>query len=250
MVKRRQTPWQVESLRLSAFVADRIDPMQARYWETVFGAAPHEIRRMPHRPLAVEEGLALTGRVRAHVQPNRVDWHLVPDPAAESGELPVIGSYDDSVPEFQTKMKRWLTGFVPIARLAFAAILLQPAANAAAACRILAPLLPRVQIDAEETSDFIYRINRRRESRSGAGDLAINPLSTWSVLELTQSIVDFSSGGASIHAAPNRQSVVRLELDINTAPDDRLSIEPARTAALLDELVGIGAEIAANGDLP
>ena len=76
-------------------------------------------------------------------------------------------------------------------------------------------MLPSVTIDAGDTWDFLYRINRRRPSRHAT--LQINRLATWSSV---QSVGFEVKIGAGVPAAQmmKEEHFCRLDLDINTFP--------------------------------
>jgi hypothetical protein len=74
-------------------------------------------------------------------------------------------------------MDQWLQHCPPINRLAFTGSLLQPVDNHPAGYEILNRYMRWVEIDPQ-SSEFLYRINRRANSTAVQG-LDLNRLSTW-----------------------------------------------------------------------
>lgn len=117
----------------------------------------------------------------------------------------------------------------------------------------LGKLLPNVKIDAQNTRDFLYRINRRRVWNDGSKRLKINRLSTWSALEFIDVSFDFSLESlqnSPIEKLLNSGSICRLEFDINTVPESRTALEIELIPSIYNELVKCANQTATNGDIP
>ena len=245
--------WQTESLRLSAFLVDVIDPTQTRYWESLVGNMPDELRSQPQQQLATEEGPFLNGRLRVEARSNRFDWRLVHDLKNSSHEFPGLGSYDALESRFRDLMLNWIVDCPPIHRIAYGGVLRLSAKSQLDAYRKLNDLLPAVNIDPENTRDLTYRINRRRNSRCTIEGLKINRLSTWSVVQIIDTLVDISTSGhhpPKVTQLPNPRSICRLELDINTVPEFVQELGKNLLPDIFNELVAAGNEIAIKGDVP
>lgn len=252
MAKCRLADWQAESLRLSAFMAEAMDPTKLRFWESLVGSPPEELRNRPQQQLFTEEGPFLDGRLRVQAGNNRIDWMLLPALDNPRSELPVVGPYDVLEQGFRELMRRWLVDCPPVNRLAYGGVLLLPVGSLPDAYRRLDGLLPAVEIDPENTRDFTYRINRRRVSRCSVEELKINCLSTWSVVQIIETLVDLSADGQQTQKVvqrPGSRSICRLEIDINTAPEFNLIFDKDVVSALFEEIVDIGNEIATEGDV-
>ncbi len=244
--------WQVESLRLSAFLVNTIDPEQKHFWESLVGNMPDELRSQPQQQLVTEEGPFLNGRLRVEVRRNRFDWRLVHDLNNPSHELPVLGPYDTLGSSFRDLMLNWLADCPPIYRIAYGGVLLLPAEGQSDAYGKLDDLLQAVNIDLENTQDLTYRINRRRNSRCKIEGLKINRLSTWSVVQIIDTLVEMSAGGhhpPKVIQSPNSKNICRLELDINTAPEFVQELDKNLLPEIFNELVDTGSEIAIKGDV-
>lgn len=117
----------------------------------------------------------------------------------------------------------------------------------------LGKLLPNVKIDAQNTRDFLYRINRRRVWNDGSKRLKINRISTWSALEFIDVSFDFSLESlqnSPIEKLLNSGSICRLEFDINTVPESRTALEIELIPSIYNELVKCANQTATNGDIP
>lgn len=252
MAKCSLSDWQAENLRLSAFVVNIIDPTKRHFWEPLIGTPPNEIRHRPQRQLVMEEGPLLNGRLCVEVANNRVDWRLLPDLNNPPRDLPTVGSYDVLESGFRELMQRWLADCPPVHRLAYGGVLLLPAENLQDALRRLNELLPTVRVEPEVTQDFMYRINKRRDSRSGIEGLKINRLSTWAAVQVIETRIHVSEDGQGtldMKQLPNSRGLCRLEIDINTIPEFNQEFDKDIVLDIFNELVDIGNEIATEGDV-
>ena len=247
--------WHAEELRLSVFLIDTIDPAKEAFWESLLGTAPDEVTNRPHQRWVREEGPFLNGRLRVEASINRVDWRLLPAPGIDhpSGLPPVAGSYEVLEQGFRDLMLRWLADGSPsLHRLGYGSVLLLPAGSLPDACRKLNALLRKVDVEPENTYDFLYRINRRRSSNCGIDGLEINRISTWSVAQIIETRVDVSAGGERAPKGirqPKPKSMCRLELDINTIPEFDRALDKDVVPKIFIELVEAGNEIASEGDV-
>lgn len=134
-------------------------------------------------------------------------------------------------------------------RLAFGAVLLQPVTNLQAAYQRLGHYLPAVTLDPTGSSDFVYQINRQRNSATEIAGLKINRLSKWAATRfVTATFSTTNPARISHHQGP---LFVSLALDINTAPDFQGEFEQGQSQqAVFSELVRLGCEIASQGDIP
>ncbi|MBI1741869.1 hypothetical protein HYR54_02255 [Candidatus Acetothermia bacterium] len=126
----------------------------------------------------------------------------------------------------------------------FGAILLQFLENKMEAYQKLKTYLPFAHLDENNSSDFVYQINRRKDSVKGIKELKLNRLANWSALELTM----IPTGMASIQSVSSKMAC-RLEMDINTVPEFPGPLPQDKIIQIFEELVLSGKEIAAKGDL-
>ena len=237
--------WQAQSLRLTAFPAKAEIETRPTWWKYLFGEPAEKITSQPKEFLHQEEGTLENSKFRLKIQPGRIDWELEvsPDlPGAIEG-IPVIASFPKALNLVLPLLLRWLSVCPVLQRLAFGAKLIQPVSGHAAGYRCLNKYLPHVQLDLE-SSDFMYRINRRRNSVSGIPDLQINRLTTWSVLRM---ILSLSAGGTPL--SPMEHYACNLQLDVNTSPESVSELPKDKYSQLFEELVTLGKEIAIKGDI-
>lgn len=245
--------WKAQVVRLTAFPVEVEASREADWWRSLVEAEPEETNvKRGESSIAVRtcsgtyEGYAL----QLVVDPVRIQWSFVPklDASSFSPELPLVGHFSEVLAVFGPLMQRWLDRSPPIERLAFGGVLLQPAETHESAYRILGRYLHAVQLDPS-TSDFMYRINRHRQSRSGVDGLVINRLSVWSALRWT-ALLKLDAGGRTKEVKPPDAFAARLELDVNTAADYTGELPRATLGKLWTELVDFGREIAERGEIP
>ena len=163
--------------------------------------------------------------------------------------LPLIGPFPKSLESFVPLMRNWLNSCLPVVRVAFGAILLQPVKTQQEGYQLIAEYLPSVKLSPGESSDFSYQINRPRDSKTGIPNLRINRLTKWSVAQYFERRVPMAPG-AIRHFDSEVRLDCRLELDINTAPDFQEDLPSGELSRIFEELVALGEEIATKGDLP
>ncbi len=243
--------WQSELFRFTAFPVPNADFDAHGWWSDVVGELPETESSHPKVKTIIEEGPYLKGKLQLSTQPGRIDWlhGMDIELLAERGEVPTLGSFPETLSDFQELVVQWLNKVTcPNAvRIAFGATLLNPVDSHEDGYHILSTYLPYVELDAENSFDFLYQINRRRDSKIGIQDLRINRLSKWSVALLTYEPITISPSAVSRFGAI-RQYACRLELDINTSPsfEGEFTLEDIRN--VFDELVKLGTETAEEGD--
>jgi hypothetical protein len=132
--------------------------------------------------------------------------------------------------------------------LAFGAVLLSPVDTKQLGYQQLNRLLPFIELDTEGISDFLYQINRPRDTTTQIEGLQINRLSKWNVATFRQ--VNFIVGQTSVRTS--RRSEVfacRLELDMNTHQDFSGELLPEQLPEVFNELIALGREIKNEGDV-
>jgi hypothetical protein len=236
--------WQAESLRLTVFPTPKPYSIET-WWEKLVGEPPEKTVSQPREGIIREEGPALDGSLSLIVQTTRIDWVLGPiQPPSLLGELP------RSAEAFLSQISKWLLGDAPPAqRIAFGLATQLPVPDEAGGYHKLSKYLPGVTIDAENTSEFLYQINRPRASNSGIEGLKINRLARWSVGFIQQATFSMSDGKASA-TLQQSQFHCRAELDINTAADFGGEFTRQQSEALVRELADLALEIIKKGDIP
>lgn len=249
----RLARWEARVLRFTLFTSEPVQAAPDDWWQRVTGELPVETVGNPREGTRQVSGPALGGQLTVATQPQRIDWILSPNVAVEEGAplgrmFDRIGLLTSVLPQFLEVLRGWIPQAPPSSRLAFAPLLEFPVEDRVRGYYELGPFLPAVQIDPEGTADLLYQINRPRPSRTGVPDLLINRLSKWAVAV-------FGVTGIALGGGP-QQSVdmtvghaCRLEMDLNTAPQQGLEFSPEQALDLLEELVELGNEIAERGDI-
>ena len=240
--------WLVDHFRLTAFPVPGANARPPEWWEAATGALPDETTSNPKKGSSVVSGSFGPGKLVLRLEPDRVDWLLVPaDSVAEalliSPASSDIGTLTETLGTFSEIAERWLErNDVPeVGRLAFGAGLRHPEADRRSGYLRLPDYVP-VQVDPE-SSEFLYQINLPMTSTTGINGLQINRLTKWSVRALK--VLAFGSAGVTL--APDTAYAFSLELDINTAPTFAGPLPKARLVALYQELTNLGGQIATEG---
>jgi hypothetical protein len=242
--------WLVETLRLTAFPQDGTPVDHETWWAEVFGEAPDETSEELRRGRSTTRATYGAGELVLQILPGRVDWLLTAG-GPDDGEMPTVGSYIQNLGAFLEFAHRWfaLEECPVLNRLAFGAILHHPVQDRETGYRQLQPYLPAVELDPLNSSDFQYRINRPRDSRTQIPALRINRLSAWSVAAFRHAVLYVGMEPVTPLAGPPSYSC-RIELDINTAPDPDITLGREELPFVFDELVGLAREIIEEGDIP
>ena len=234
-------PWQLQSVRFTAFVMPDV-VLPSDLWASVVGGEPETSVYQRAIALRQETGAFLDGRATLNIQPARVD--LLLEAAGLPGPTPpTLGPFPDGVRSFIDAVRRWVRseGFLPVRRLALGMVLVSPAAT-----RELGHEQLREFIDAVprgEASDFLYQVNRWRRSTSGVENLLVNRLSKWSV-----TAVQLMMLGAGMTNLGVTHTFVNLELDLSSSAEFSGPIPRDRVEAVIDDLVAAAGEVATRGD--
>lgn len=247
--------WHAESLRLTAFPITATPLKDSNWWTELMGEPAETKTAQPKLDRRTEQGLFSGAKLVNQVQPNRIDW-LIQLADHESGPIgfPTIGPFLEVIEPFVELMLRWfnLKTCPELKRLAFGPILVHPVDSHAAGYRQLSAYLPNVKLDPEGSSDFLYQINRVRDSTSKIDGLRINRLSKWSVATV-QTIGFFVGPISDISISMDKVGLFRacrLDLDINTAAEFTGPLPKKQLSLIFQELVDLAKEIAVEGDIP
>jgi hypothetical protein len=239
--------WQIESLRITCFPGSATEFNSGNWWQDVIGEQPENTIIRAKDGFRQDEGHFNERKVVLGVQPIRIDWLMKSN--EEEGEL-TIGSFQDGLDSFLALMSRWFKISPPLRRLAFGATLALPVDNRKSGYELIANYLPNVKLDPIGSSDFLYQINRVRDSQLGILDLVINRLSKWSVVKRGLARIDILPE-ARVSLFPSSDIFsCRLELDINTSGEYKNDIPSGKLVDVFHELVDLAKEIAVKGDIP
>jgi hypothetical protein len=243
--------WKAQVLRLTVFPSAELG-LDQNWWEELVGEPPENRNVEPRRNRRTDSGPYRAGTLTLKIESaaaTRVDWLYaakVDIENIEETEIPALGSLPEPVDDFRSLLGRWLDHCPALVRIAFGAVLVLPTDSTAMSYALLNALLAHVDVD-QDTSDFMYRINRPQPSKVIA--CTLNRLSSWSALRIQNLSGELAAGsipamkqvGADKHA-------VRVELDINTkhAPDFELA--ETDLPSVFNELTELAIEIAKEGD--
>jgi hypothetical protein len=246
--------WRAEQLRLTVFPVPGATTRSADWWEAVTGSPPDESTANPKKGSAIVSGSFGQGKLVLRLEPDRIDWLLVPadidiEALPPEGEFPHLGAVTEVLGEFSDLVERWLArNDIPdAARLAFGAVLKHPEADRRSGYLRLPDYVP-IRVDPDST-DFLYQINLPVASQTGIGGLQINRLSKWSVGAYRRFALRLgpATGGVVRQTLQEPVYAFRLELDINTAPTFEGPLPRARFVDVYRELVKLGRDVAATG---
>jgi len=244
--------WKSLVLRLTAFPSKPFQIPEPSWWLKLLGELPEDRVSKPRETGLLEVGPFHCGRLHLNVLPVKIDWlYTAADDQliTEKEGIPSIGPFLDSLEHFRPLMLRWLDEMCPpIQRLAFGAILTQPVEGHREGYSQLSAYIPSVKLETEGSSDFLYQINRPRNTQTGISGLEINRLCKWSVMKVQALFTTLPPSKVAIEGL--NLFGCRLEMDINTAQDYSSDLPPKQLPQIFQELTDFGKEIAANGDIP
>ena len=244
-----QLQWDVVSLRITAFPKPGSE-VTSGWWQRVVDDVPDQQTVNPRSGEFLELGKYGPGILELKINPVSVNWtHRIEE--HQKNVLRVsLGDFKSTSEKFCSLMNKWfeLDGVPTPVRLAFGAILIQPVEDQEGGIVRLSNYIPGVSFNPPPSSDFLYQLNRRRDSRLDIEGLVINRVMKWS-LGQQQIMVHHADGRVDFaHATPN--SLVHLEIDINTIPEYEGELETGSLPMIFGELVELGTEIAEKGDIP
>ncbi|MGA9852123.1 MAG: hypothetical protein WBR15_04265 [Gammaproteobacteria bacterium] len=240
------TDWNAENVRLTAFFRESNINGKSDWWAELTSTQPKVSVRQPqyqdYGP--VEQGILILA-----MEQSRIDWIYTPDPEKIGDNLFVIGSIGAAVTTFVKLMNRWLSMDVPpLGRIAFGAVMLQSVEDRLAGYKLLSQYLKDIPLDGENSSEFIYQINRPRRLPDG---MEINRLSKWSVAKLHRLHVELTSiGKPPVTNVGKQHNACRLEVDISTPAAFSEELRKENYVSVFETLVSMGMEISEKGEIP
>jgi hypothetical protein len=240
--------WEAEHLRLTCFVlgATRTDQ---NWWEQICGSPPESSTTRLKGAHRVDQGKFGSGVFSVEVQPGRVDLVLSPfvDPQTPIIGLPTLGPFQKALIEFEGIANQWfkLEELPDVQRVALGTPVLMSIDSLKTGYLRLAGYLRDLKVDPNNSSDLSYQINRPRKSLTKIPSLNINRLSKWSVARLRV----YAPQSDIVRALTEERYFCRLELDINTVPEQREPLPKDMLPALFSELASLASEIMLKGDI-
>lgn len=244
--------WHVQLLRFTAFQTPASRISAVTWWEDLIKQPPERKTTKPKEQLQQEEGSFEAGKLVLTMHPMRIDWvysGIDKEPEEES-VLPTIGTLSNALKPFIQLVDNWfqLNTMPPVQRTALGMVLWQPVENRQKGYAQLSKYLTTVRLDSENSSDFLYQINRPRASKSGLANLRINRLSQWSISSRRGIAMSFAPEGVT-HTMGQERFACHLLLDINTAADFKNEIPKEKLVPILEEFCELAVEIATEGDI-
>lgn len=236
--------WEVELLRLTAFTNDLIPPSHfEEWWKKVAKTDAESVNRKPALGAFTAMGPVDDAGLQLAVTPGRVDWLFGPT-TVEAVLEHSLGKYDAQDERFGQRLSDWLQlPAISINRLALGEVLRMPVPNRVEGYKTAAKLLPCVKLDPRTSKDFMFQINRPRESKVIPG-LSINRLTKWAIVQMNVGVIGSEKPASSAE-------FVRLELDISTDKDSQRDLSKDNgLSRLYEEFIGLCREIATKGDAP
>jgi len=197
-----------------------------------------------------QEGPFPPGRLLLQKQlPGRLDIVYAGFPKPEQREDPVatLGTFEPAFEAFRTVAHKLFDRVGSSVRLALGAEMVQPADTALAAYRTLIGHIGSATFKVEGGSEFVYQINRPRNSKTLPG-LLINRVARWNASSW-QPVTFELTGGARILSGPLSVGAV-ITTDVNTDAERTNPLPEDKLAGLIDELRDLTLEIRDKGDIP
>jgi hypothetical protein len=246
--------WRPSSLQLVLFTMTPHVNVAQEWWQQVTGSEPNETTKK-------RQELTITGdygdaNLVLSIDHLRIIWTLSAriDPLSPPLTLPTIAAYSSARDVFANLISPWIAELCPqIKRMAVTGLLMRECNSHEAGYYMLQRYLEHaVKIDPDST-DFMYRVNRPRQSKSTTFDLRINRLTTWSFVKYAVSEQAYLLGGdpaGSPIVASTTGYGALLQCDVNTDAERSEKIPRESVEPLLCELFDMTNEIAVRGDVP
>lgn len=237
--------WQATEFHLIGFPLTPQVGVEQNWWNDLTGGDAVSTRSRVER---VDKGPCRGRELTLSIDPLRVIWKADFLPSPDTAAV-IIGSYVEVRDWFSALMQQWLAGACPpLKRLSFAAKTVLRTQSRDQAYTQLNDYLPDVNV-APASRDFMYRINRPRESELGIPGLRINRLVTWSAVKIMFQMNMRTIGGPAETVTQQDLEGCLVQLDINTNEDRTDAIPHERLPDVWGELVDLGTEILARGDI-
>ncbi len=250
----KKLQWKAERLRLTAISNSPLDEYAQNWWDYCVGEKPESNNYQPkigRRQIQIPYS---SGQLLLVIENNRADWVLefeLPSMFEDDVET-TVPYFDASLEGMKDLLGKWCQSPIDTTRLAFGATLLTKVNDRIRGYELLNDLLPSVSLDPEGSSDFHYRINRRRDS-SVLDDAEINRLSHWSVASLRSSGLVVGPDSVKVLDGGVKQDTwfaCRADLDINTAPEiSERGIPKDLMADVFGELIEMAIDLSVHGDV-
>lgn len=254
-----ETPkiWMLESVRLSFFTKSITNHGDMEKWiKAITGSEANQIQK-GH---AGFEGIGLCQGDFFVLKggPNRIDILFQPQPnnlAGNIGDLSKIFQITQLVCDSLDNLDGWIRA----SRIAVSATITRIAENQIDANLALSELLPNVVIDANKTTDFLYRVNRPSNIDCGT-ILNINCLGTWqtAIIQHVQFQFEVTSNlphginrtiNAPVQLLGDPILIAKAELECNTDAGIDVDADNSKQKTIIMVLATEVSKLASSGDL-
>ncbi len=237
--------WQIESIRVTAFVNGPLNPSMLETWlEQVSENSPSQVSKMPSSFDGVSRSTA--GFLHVNWNANRLDVIISSEEPQSNQTIAPISEADSFFNRFVDRVPE-IGDLALIDRIALGLVLSFPVPSESEGLKILSSSIVGLKLP-ESAQDFLYRVNHPCRSRI-VDDLKLNRLATWSIGKMRvirhQINLDGSQDDQIISESP---LAIRLDLDINTDQAVQLGAELDQLRNILDELKQISLNIAFAGE--
>ena len=235
--------WLTESLRFTAFSVDTKELRLASFEQLENGSAEQIIER-PNQNIRQETGKLGAHRFIIQCRAGRADFSLSMKSVSPPPQVNNIGPFQEAMTLLIATIELWFRKAPPLKRLAIAPTLVMPFNSRLDAQKRAKKFLPKLDFDPELDRDFLWQINRPRNSKSISG-LIINRVNRWQIFDLQS----FSVSEQGLTLGELSSALLQLDLDINTSAENKNQIESSSLSNLVGELSSIASEIMKKGDV-
>lgn len=247
--------WRSEMLRLTLFPSEPIKGetmVSFKWWEDATGLPPENRNIQPRLNSIEEQGVVENGKANLILQlkPERIDWLVTPilTKDFDFSEIPNLGLFNDSIDLFSKLINPWLKKIpIEVQRIALGAKLIGNVEDKKSGYQKLEKYLPKVEIDAENSSDFSYSINRPKQIVVSSKTIPLNRLSKWTFS--ANVFLKIETESETIRNANIKHNVCNLELDVNTQQDLAFKFLSDDCDKIFNSLIQNAKEIALKGDI-
>lgn len=249
--------WFCQSVRITAIWSDPRPAPAEPSWQAVVGSPPERAESQPRFGTSSEFGPIwdASTSLERRATPGRIDWMFAPvfpqQFAFTLVKWPNIGELEPALQSAVKLVMPHLVQHYDATRFAIGVVALQPSSDKQSSYRQIEQLLPRLNLDLEGGSDFLYQINRPRPSSAIRG-LTINRIAKWSTMSITgmEFMVAVGQPMGVVHSAGEPLYAAGVEVDVNSAPEHgRDAVRPHQREPLLKELATQALELVHGGDV-
>jgi len=238
--------WQIESIRITAFINGQLNPSILETWlADVSENTPSQVNKTPS---------SFTGISRSMAGFLRVNWNAGRLDVIMSSQEPQLGHTIAAISEATSLFDRFVNR-VPdidelalVDRIALGLVLTFQVPSESYGLEILSPSIVCLKLP-QSARDFLYRVNHPYISHT-VDNLLLNRLVTWSVGQVQLIQVQINQDGSQVkQTITENPTAIRLELDINTDKKVQLGADSEKLRNLLNELKTIALNIANSGEV-